>query len=76
MIVELLNDPMTLWLFVTAVVFTLVGRYLFFRDHIHTVTAAVIDSLIKDGYLKTRGVGRNQEILKHTEWCKKDVDIL
>jgi hypothetical protein len=75
MIFELLNDPMTLWLFVTAVVFTLVGRYLFFRDHIHTVTAAVIDSLIKDGYLKTRGVGRNQEILKHTEWCKKDVDI-
>jgi hypothetical protein len=75
MIFNIVNDPMTLWLFVTAVVFTLVGRYLFFRDHIHTVTAAVIDSLIKDGYLKTRGVGRNQEILKHTEWCDKDVDI-
>jgi hypothetical protein len=75
MIFELFSNPVTWWLFGTAVVFTLVGRYLFFRDHVHTVTAAVIDSLIKDGYLKTRGVGRNQEILKHTEWCKKDVDI-
>lgn len=75
MIFDMLNDPMTWWLFGTAVVFTFVGRYLFFRDHVHTVTAAVIDSLIKEDYIKTRGVGRNQEILKHTEWCDKDVDI-
>jgi hypothetical protein len=52
MIFELLNDPMTWWLFGTAVMFTFVGRYLFFRDHVHTVTTAVIDSLIKEGILK------------------------
>ena len=28
----------------------------------------VIDGLIEDGYLKTRGRGEDMEILKHTEW--------
>lgn len=68
-------DPTTWWLLGTAVVFTIVGRYMSFRDHVHAITAATIDSLIEDGYLKTRGIGANMEILKHTEWCKKDVDI-
>lgn len=75
MIFDMLNDPMVWWLFGTAVVFTLVGRYMSFRNHVHTITEATIDSLIKDGYLKTRGVGKNMEILKHEEWCKRDVDI-
>lgn len=76
MIFEMLYDPMVWWLFGTAVVFTFVGRYIFFRSHVYTVTAAVIDSLIKEGYIKTRGVGRDEEIVKHTEWCdkKKDYD--
>lgn len=68
-------DPTTWWLLGTAVLFTMLGRYMSFRDHVHAITAATIDSLIEDGYLKTRGVGRDMEILKHTEWCKKDVDI-
>jgi hypothetical protein len=61
-------------LFGTAVVFTFVGRWMSFRDIVGQVTEATIDSLINDGYLKTRGVGRDMEILKHTEWCEKDVD--
>ena len=28
----------------------------------------VIDGLIEEGYLKTRGRGDDMEILKHTEW--------
>jgi len=76
LIIEMLYDPMAWWLFGTAVVFTGLGRYMSFRDHVHTITAATIDSLIEDGYLKTRGAGKNMEILKHTEWCKKDVDLL
>jgi hypothetical protein len=28
----------------------------------------IIDSLIRDGYLKTRGSGRNLEVLKPEEW--------
>ena len=75
MIFELFANPVTWWLFGTAVVFTAVGRYMSFREHVTLITESTIDQLIKDGYLKTRGVGRDMEILKHTEWCKKDVDI-
>lgn len=75
MIIEMFANPMIWWLFGTAVIFTFVGRFMAFKDIVAQVTEATIDSLIEDGYLKTRGVGRNMEILKHTEWCKKDVDI-
>jgi hypothetical protein len=60
------------WLFGTAVLFTFVGRYMGFKNHIQDITAATIDQLIEDGYLKTRGVGRDMEILKHTEWCEEN----
>jgi hypothetical protein len=75
MIFELFADPVTWWLFGTAVVFTMVGKYISFKNHVSIITEATIDQLIKEGYLKTRGTGKNMEILKHTEWCKKDVDI-
>jgi hypothetical protein len=53
----------------------MVGKYISFKNHVSIITEATIDQLIREGYLKTRGVGRDMEILKHTEWCKKDVDI-
>ena len=66
----MLANEMTLWLLGTAIIFTFVGRYLGFRANIEDVVGSTIDSLIADGYLKTRGVGSEMEILKHTEWCK------
>jgi len=69
---DMFYNEMFWWLFGTAVLFTFVGRWMSFRDIVGQVTEATIDSLINDGYLKTRGVGRNMEILKHTEWCEKD----
>ncbi len=45
------------------------------KSYVVDAVTATIDSLIEDGYLKTRGTGANMVILKHTEWCKKDVDI-
>ena len=71
---DMFYNEMLWWLFGTAVLFTFVGRWMSFRDIVGQVTEATIDSLINDGYLKTRGVGRNMEILKHTEWCEKEVD--
>ena len=71
---EIFYNEMVWWLLGTAVIFTFVGRWMSFKNIVHQVTEATIDSLINDGYLKTRGVGRDMEILKHTEWCKKDVD--
>jgi hypothetical protein len=72
--IDMFYDEMFWWLLGTAIIFTFVGRWMSFRDIVGQVTEATIDSLIRDGYLKTQGTGRNMEILKHTEWCKKDVD--
>ena len=67
MIEQLLNEQ-TLMLFVTAVIFTAVGYVWGIRDQIKNIVAATIDSLIDDGYLKTRGTGKDMEILKWREW--------
>ena len=56
-----------LWLFFTAVTFTMVG--FFWGASIKTDKAAahVIDTLIKEGYLRTRGSGDQMKILKYWE---------
>jgi hypothetical protein len=57
------------WLLFTYIVGTGAGLYMGYRWQLHNVAESVIDSLIEQKYLKTRGVGQNVEILKHTEWC-------
>lgn len=74
MIFELLNDPMTWWLAGTAVLFTFVGRFMGLRTTVDQVVSATIDSLIKDGYLKTRGTGADMEILKWRDWHNEQAD--
>ena len=69
---EIFYNETVWWLFGTAVLFTFVGRYMSFKDNVEVITEATIDSLIDQGYLKTRGVGRDMEILKHTEWCEEN----
>jgi len=56
------------WLLVTAIIFTALGWYWGIKSSSAITAEAVIDSLIEQGYLKTRGFGENMEILKHTEW--------
>ena len=58
-----------LWLLITAVVFTALGWYWGLQSNIKNVSEAVIDNLIEQNYLKTRGYGKDMEILKYTEWC-------
>jgi len=56
------------WLFVTAVIFTVVGWYWGFKSTTINVVEATVDSLIADGYLKTRTDDNgNIEILKFNE---------
>lgn len=62
-----MNWEMTLWLFVTAVVFTFVGKQITLRSTIEEISSAVLDKLIEDGYIKTKGSGENMEILKYWE---------
>ena len=63
-----------LWLLVTAVIFTGYGWLMGIKSNVKNISEAVIDSLIEQKYLKTRGFGKDMEILKYTEWCEKDVD--
>lgn len=67
MLEQILYNEMTYWLLGTAVLFTFVGRYTAYKDALQDVVAATIDSLIEDGYIKTKGEGENMEILKHWE---------
>jgi len=57
-----------IWLLLTAVIFTAVGWTWGSNSKGLLTAELVIDSLIEQGYLKTRGQGDNVEILKHTEW--------
>lgn len=57
-----------MWLLVTAVIFTALGWYWGIKNNVRNISEAVIDSLIEQNYLKTRGYGDNMEILKWTEW--------
>lgn len=60
-----------IWLLATAVIFTGYGWWLGVKSNVKNISEAVIDSLIEQKYLKTRGHGENMEILKYTEWCEK-----
>jgi len=68
MLTSILYNDMTFWLLGTAIVFTLFGRYtVSIRYNVKTVVESTIDSLIEQGYIKTKGKGDNIEILKHWE---------
>jgi hypothetical protein len=72
MIFELFADPVTWWLFGTAVVFTHVGQYMAFKNNVNITIAATIDSLIEDGYIKTKLKDNELVLIKHTDWSKGD----
>jgi len=59
---------MHLWLLGTAILFTLVGRYLFFKDNVSDIVDSTIDSLIEQGYIKLEG----NDIVKWEDWCKEN----
>ena len=68
MLEQIFTNEMTYWLLGTAVIFTFVGRYISYRDHLQDIVASTIDSLIEDGYIRTKGEGDDMEILKHWEY--------
>lgn len=70
MLESILYNEMTYWLLGTAIVFTYLGRWMAVKDDVSNIVSATIDSLIEQGYLKTKGKGDNIEILKH--WEKDD----
>jgi hypothetical protein len=45
----------------------LFGRYTARKDNVNDIIESTIDSLINDGYIKTKGEGKTLELLKHWE---------
>lgn len=64
---DIIYNETTWWLLGTAIIFTFFGRYTAYRDALTDVVAATIDSLIDDGYIKTKGTGEDMQLLKHWE---------
>lgn len=62
---------MNAWLFITAVIFTAVGWKLGRERIVYEIIESTIDSLIADGYLKTRGSGEEQELVRWRDWDTK-----
>ena len=56
-----------LFLFVKAVMFTGLGYWVGRQKSIEGVAESMIDKLIDDGYLKTKGSGDELELLKYWE---------
>lgn len=56
------------WMYwITAIMFTIVGFGFGITANKEAIIAATINSLIDQGYLKTRGVKPNLEIVKYDE---------
>lgn len=72
MITDIITDPLTYWFLLTAVIFTLLGRWMAYHDIVHSAVQATLDNLIKEGYIKTKGVGKDMEIIKVSEWSNQN----
>ena len=58
------------WLFFAYAVGTAFGWYFGFKANAVKLSESVIDSLIEQKFLKTRGQGKDMEIIPWTEWCE------
>lgn len=58
---------MFIWLFLAYCGGTFIGHYVGKTQNLEDFVELVIDKLILDGYIKTKGSGENLEILKHWE---------
>jgi len=71
-------NEMHMWLLITAILFTFVGRYMArssikrlmhniaHQESVRTIES-VVDKLIEDGYIKTKIVNGEVELVKHYE---------
>ena len=56
---------MEMWMYwITAIVFTVLGWYWGVKYSREAIVKLTIDSLIRDGYVRVRGFGDDQELVK------------
>ena len=59
----------TSWLFFAYVAGTLIGLYFGFKMSVRNLSEKIIDSLIEQKVIMTKGYGKDMEIIPYTEWC-------
>ena len=59
------------WLLGTAAIFTAFGFFWGRSSIILTVVESTIDSLIANGYIKIKGHGEDQELIRWRDWESK-----
>lgn len=67
---DLFFTEMHFWLLFTAILFTYVGKFMArtsVLDHTGKIIEATIDRLIADGYVKTKKVDGEVELLRYNE---------
>jgi len=57
------------WLFFAYGAGTLVGLYFGFKMSVRNLSEKIIDSLIEQKVIMTKGYGKDMEIIPYTEWC-------
>jgi len=68
---DIFYNEMVLWLFGTAVLFTVFGWYIGKKSQIDETVTATVDSLIKDGYLKNTGSRQRHRNLEVARMVRK-----
>ena len=58
---------MLIWLFLAYGAGTFIGHYIGKNENLEEFVETIIDKLIIDGYIKTKGSGKDLELLKHWE---------
>jgi hypothetical protein len=66
----LFSNEIYIWLFIVAVIYTYVGKRIGYKEKnkeydFEKIVGHVVDSLIKQGYIKTEGTGKDTRMLKH-----------
>jgi hypothetical protein len=61
-----------MWLLGAYVAGSIATYYLFFKHKVTQITEMTLDSLISQGYIKTKGTGNQMEIIKWQDWCCDD----
>jgi hypothetical protein len=57
------------WMYwVTAIVFTGVGFYISAEVNKKAIINITIETLIREGYIKTRGFGKDKELIKYDDY--------
>ena len=55
------------WLLFAYIAGTAIGWYFSYSSRVQSIAEDLVEKLVEDGYIKTKGTGDKMELLKHWE---------